>query len=621
VSTITTGGADLPGPEVAEPAPAGPRPAGDGFELLDALTDAVIVAGADNRIRYANRGVQRLLGWEPAEVVGLPVTVLVPERLRAAHLAGFSRFFATGRATLIGRSTRVPAARADGHEMPVDLVLSAFAGVDGAPLVVGLLRDPGDRLELERETAVAHHLLKVITEQSDDDGMLVDRILAALGESLSMVATALWLPLPASSGPGSAEPRSTEIECAGFWNDPSEPAPALATASRHLGLRPGVGLPGQVWSSGRPVWIPDLASDATFLRGPAAAADGLASAFAFPIRADGVTLGVIELFTAVPSDPDEALLEAMQVIGNRLGELLRRRQAEEERRRLAAREREVAAAFQRSLLPPRLPEIPGVDLGVRFHPGGEVVVGGDFYDVFPIPPAAAGDGPPGAPSWGVAVGDVCGTGPEAAAVTAHVRYTVRALARSGRSPQQILALVNDALLERGDEEQRFCTCLLGVLTPHERGATLHLANAGHPRPVLRRPDGRVTELEAVGSLLGVLPELRIREVEVDLGPGDMVVLYTDGVTEARSGRDFFGDARLHQLVRSLGDMPAGDVAERVERAARDFAGGGAVDDIAVLVLRVPDGIGPGGIGPDGIGPGGIGPGGIGSAPAGVGSRS
>ncbi len=577
---------------VAQADIAAGRPLGDGFDLLDALTDAVVVACPDNRIVYANRAIEHLLGWDPASLVGLPVTVLVPERLRAAHLAGFARYLGTGRSTLMGRPTRVPALAADGKERAIDLVLSAYVGPQtstqtsasasaGVDMVVALLRDPGDRVDLERQTAMAHHLLRVITEESDDDGRLTGRILAALGESLDMVATALWLPLADAS----------EMECAAFWNDSAEPAPALAVASRRLGFSPGIGLPGRVWSSGQPAWIPDLAADDNFMRGRAAAADGLQSAFAFPIRADGETLGVIELFTAVPTDPDEALLEAMDVIGRRLGELLRRRRAEEERRRLAERERSVAAALQRSLLPPRLPEIAGVDLGVRFYPGGELVVGGDFYDVFPITSGDLGGGPAApsgpAPSWGLAIGDVCGTGPEAAAITAHVRYTARALAKAGRSPGEVLAQVNDALLERGEGDERFCTCLFGVLTPHDGGATLRLANAGHPRPILRRPDGRVTELEVVGPLLGVLSDVHLRESVVELGAGDLVLLYTDGVTESRNGKEIFGDVRLGQLVRTMGGLPAAAVAEGVERVARDFAGGGPVDDIAVLVVRLP----------------------------------
>ncbi|HVF15010.1 MAG TPA: SpoIIE family protein phosphatase [Acidimicrobiales bacterium] len=553
-------------------APASLRPPGDGFLLLDALNDAVVVAGADNRILYANQALERLLGWDPAAVVGLPVTVLVPERLRSSHLAGFTRYLTTGRGTLMGRPTRVPAVAADGQERVVDLVLSAYTDTQSAPLVVALLRDPGNRLDLERQTAMAHHLLRVITEESDDDGLLTERILAALGESLDMVVTALWLPLAGTA----------EMECAGFWNDLDEPAPAMAVASRRLGVTPGVGLPGRVWASGEPAWIPDLSADDNFLRAPAAAADGLRSAFAFPVQADGVTLGVIELFTAVPSDPDEALLDAMEVIGRRLGRFLRRRQVEEERRRLAERERAVAASLQRSLLPPRLPEIDGVDLGVRFHPGGELVVGGDFYDVFPIPP----DRPDAPATWGLAIGDVCGTGPDAAAITAHVRYTARALAKAGRSPGEVLAQVNDALLERGEDDERFCTCLFGVLTPHEAGATLRLANAGHPLPIVRRSDGRVEEVEIIGPLLGVLHDIRLREHVVELGAGDFVLLFTDGVTESRTGTELFGDARLQELVGTLGDLPSGDVAEAVEGAARDFAGGGPVDDIAVLVVRL-----------------------------------
>jgi serine phosphatase RsbU (regulator of sigma subunit) len=399
-------------------------------------------------------------------------------------------------------------------------------------------------------------------------------MLAALGESLDMAATALWTP----------EPGRGELVCAGFWHA-THRARRLAEASLGARFPPGVGLPGRVWASGRPEWIADLEADPNFPRRIDARADGIRCAFAFPISAHGRREGVIELFTARRQEPDVPLLAAMQVIGARLGEFVQRVHLQQDRRRVAQREREIATSLQRSLLPPRLPSIPGADLGAAFHPGGELVVGGDFYDVFAIAPPASlapGEGA-AAPTWGVAVGDVCATGPEAAAVTAHVRHTARALARHGAGPAEILAHLNSALLDNDDS--RFCTCIFALLGAGPGGGLrLRMANAGHPRPLRYGPGGRVDELGIGGPLLGVFEAFSMAEHAVDLAPGEGLVLYTDGVTEARVAGELFGEARLRESLRSAAGAPAAGVAAGLERSVRRFAGGDLADDIAILII-------------------------------------
>jgi serine phosphatase RsbU (regulator of sigma subunit) len=467
----------------------------------------------------------------------------------------------------------VPALTADGGERQIEMVLSVLDQRNGSQLLVATLRDVSDRLDLVRQSALAHHLLGLLGEETGEEE-LTDRMLGALGESLDMAATALWSP---DGSPGT-------LVCAGFWHPSDRPMRRLAEASAQARFGRGEGLPGRVWASGRPEWISDLDHDSNFPRHSEARADGLRSAFAFPISAQGRRQGVIELFATRRSVPDPALLATMQVVGSRLGEFVQRVHLDQERRRMAEREREIATSLQRSLLPPSLPRIPGVDLGAAFHPGGELVVGGDFYDVFVVdsPGAPASAERSGPRVWGVAIGDVCGTGPEAAAVTAQVRHTARALARGGAGPAEILANVNAALLDTDDS--RFCTCIFALLTVDDDGVRLRIANAGHPRPVRYRADGRVEELEVGGPLLGVFEQFSVEEHSVDLRPGEGLVFYTDGVTEARAGGEQFGEARLHEVLRHAARRPAADVAFQLEQTARRFASGEVDDDIAVLVV-------------------------------------
>ena len=186
----------------------------------------------------------------------------------------------------------------------------------------------------------------------------------------------------------------------------------------------------------------------------------------------------------------------------------------------------VAAALQETLLPPLLPFVSGVDLAARYRATTpEVSVGGDFYDVFRV-----GD------RWAAVIGDVCGTGPEAAAVTGIARYTVRALAGSTSSPGATLLALNDALLQQRSE-RRFLTALHLLFSVVDTASTSTSPAAGHPPPVLLRADGSASLLdEPKGMLLGVFDDADVDDGTVHLDPGDSLVLFTDGVVEARLGR-------------------------------------------------------------------------------------
>jgi PAS domain S-box-containing protein len=241
---------------------------------------------------------------------------------------------------------------------------------------------------------------------------------------------------------------------------------------------------------------------------------------------------------------------------------------------------EVARALQQTLLPPALPEIPGIDLWADYRVAeAGIEIGGDFYDVFETT-----DG------WNVVLGDVCGKGPAAAAVTGLFRHTLRAVAPGSgpEGPAAVLRATNDAILDQIDDT-RFATAVLVSLTPGRGRATAAVACGGHPRPLLLRADGSVERIEATGTLLGVLPSPPLQEVELALGPGDTLVLYTDGVTEARDGPEQFGESRLiASLEGATGLTAAREVTARVLEAVDAFRDpDSAADDIAVVAIRVP----------------------------------
>jgi phosphoserine phosphatase RsbU/P len=259
-------------------------------------------------------------------------------------------------------------------------------------------------------------------------------------------------------------------------------------------------------------------------------------------------------------------------------ELLRARQeADRERDEV----RRLATALQRSLLPPVLPAVPGLEIAALYHAASPDEVTGDFYDLFPLPHER----------WGIVLGDVCGKGADAAAVTSLARYTVRAAAVHDSDPAAVLRTL-DAVLkqEYGPDAVRFCTAVAGRLTPAGSGYRAELASGGHPPALLLRADGTADYLHTPGGqLVGVLPDPRFVAATVDLGRGDTLLLYTDGLTEMRveDSPDRYEEAALREFAGRIAPAAAPVVVEAVRGLLVD-AGDRVDDDTAVLAVGVPE---------------------------------
>ncbi|MFF9755118.1 histidine kinase [Streptomyces sp. DH-12] len=265
-------------------------------------------------------------------------------------------------------------------------------------------------------------------------------------------------------------------------------------------------------------------------------------------------------------------------------ELLRARRAADEARKQAeadrAQLREALAVLQRSLLPATLPDLPGVETAGYYHTASPMELGGDFYDLFPLDDTRAA----------FFLGDVCGKGPQAAALTSLTRYTLRAAMIQDADPVADLRVLNRALMERytGDDP-RYCTAVAGVFERAEDTLRVRLASGGHPPALVLRADGGAEYLSTRGGMLvGVLPTAQFVETRTVLRPGDTLLLYTDGLTEARVGpdRQLYGDEALLEFAAAR--APAGSRAfvEALTGLLRDF-GDGLDDDTALLAIGVP----------------------------------
>jgi PAS domain S-box-containing protein len=295
---------------------------------------------------------------------------------------------------------------------------------------------------------------------------------------------------------------------------------------------------------------------------------GTARSVIVPLRARGRAHGVLAAgFDDLAGGADDDALALFEDLARRAALALDNARLYEERDH-------VARTLQRSLLPGALPDVPGVELAGRYVAAGEGnEVGGDFYDCF----ATGGD-------WALVIGDVCGKGAEAATLTALARYTLRAAAQHTRRPQAVLLELNEALL-RQQLGYRFCTVLYASLTPRDRRVEVCLATGGHPLPMVLRASGEVETAGSPGSLLGILDDPEISEHAFELGPGDALVLVTDGVTEATAADRATGPSRLAALLAGHAGEDAAAIAEAVERDALESQGGAVRDDVAVLVAR------------------------------------
>jgi serine phosphatase RsbU (regulator of sigma subunit) len=296
---------------------------------------------------------------------------------------------------------------------------------------------------------------------------------------------------------------------------------------------------------------------------------GYQSAVVMPLIARGRLLGTLSFFYLYDGrryDPEHLAL--MRDLSDRAATVL-------DNANMYAARTHLARTLQRSLLPESLPALDQVALSSAYHPVGEGnEVGGDFYDVFTTPLGC----------W-LVVGDVCGKGPEAAAVTALVRHSIRAFAFVRPSPAQVLGAVNEVMLGHA-LSQRFATVVLVRLDFTSEPVRAVIAGAGHPPPVLLAADGSTRCPNLRGMMLGVRPGSNVLDVEVELEPGSTLVLYTDGLLDAGAPRRGVTPRELCRLLVDHAGAAPQLIVQQLERLALSSGAGRLRDDVAIVVARV-----------------------------------
>ena len=526
--------------------------------ILDALPDAVTVQERDGALVYANEAAARVVGFEsPAELI------------EAGGLAVMGDFTTS---------------HEDGRPLAVDELPGRRVLMDkkAAPIVLRSVHNPTGRLRWTRTHAVpirdadgsvvfAVNLIEDIT-----DVKLVEvrqRVLAEAGQLLSgspdlgvtfqkvanlaVPEVAEWCAFDIPDGHGGV--RLAALAHA----DPKKVSLGRQMRTRYPpDLEDGRGVSKAL--AGETEFYPEvpnelLAQSAQDEEHLAMVREvGIRSVIIVPVRSGDEVLGALSLVDAARSFTwaDVAFAEDL---GRRVGQAIAVAQLFEQRSL-------VAKTLQAALQPPVLPDVPGWKLATFFHPA-EGEVGGDFYDLFFAPD-----------SWWLVVGDVCGRGPTAAALTSMVRYSLRSSAQLRDDPARAARYVNEVLLDHGD----LALSSVIVLRVPRRGGT-ELLCAGHP-PAALLTGSDVTWCGAPGPMLGAYADAQWKAQEIDLDPGQSIVLYTDGVPDLRGEDERFGQDGLAQAL-SNGETEPGEVLARLEAQMKSFAAGPRDDDAAVVCAR------------------------------------
>jgi PAS domain S-box-containing protein len=539
----------------------------------------------DERIVFVNEATERLSGRSAAELYALDsIFTLVPPELRRSVGARLRDAGAGVEPREPGFVTEIQ--RPDGTRVPIEAAGRPLPGGGGAGRLVIIARDITERRhqEAERErllrteqvarraSEAAHARVRLLADAS----ALLERSMSD-AESLQEVAMLLVAQL-SDSAMIDVRGRDGRIRRLGAASKAPGGDALLARLAQDNRLQVASEHPiPRTMREQQPVFLDDPAD--RYMRDVATTPEEVdrfreaagRSLAVVPLVARGRSVGALSVGWAPlarrPARDEWSLIEAL---AQRIALAVDSALQYEERAY-------VARTLQQSLLPGTLPTIPGVDLAAQYVAAGEgMEVGGDFFDVF-----AVGE----QDEWALVIGDVCGKGAEAAAVTALARYTLRAVTSRSPSPSATLATLNEEML-RQMPEPRFLTAVLAHLAiAPAGGGRLTLASGGHHAPVVLRTSGAPEVAECRGMLLGVTPDPRAVDCRVDLEPGDAIVLYTDGISEARADRPLPAAALADALQPAL-DEGAATIARRAVELAEQRAGGPLRDDVAVLVARL-----------------------------------
>jgi serine phosphatase RsbU (regulator of sigma subunit)/PAS domain-containing protein len=547
---------------------------------------ALFLLEQDSTIRRANDRAAALLGFPAGYATGKPLTSFVDLPFRAAlqtQLAAVARTGADRKAncrmltstgpldaTLTAAAVELPG------DPPLFMVTVAPAGADSAftaaggaaadgaapsaaPVVIEDTTDPAITAMTKRLDMVTSVTRLLLDNSTFSEAVTLQRCARLLAGEL-----ADWVIIDID--------RAGQLRRQFAAGSRDGQADKLVRAVRSVDPDPE-SAPWQVHSTGKSVLLAHPDDPSVLGTGPGGTpllmTLGATSLICVPISDGGAGYGALTLARQAANGPfSVADLGLAEDLGRHLANAIRVD-------RMFRRRSEVAESLQASLLPASLPTVPWLEFAAAYIGATQwQEISGDFYDVFP-----ASDG------WAITVGDVCGKGQDAAAMTAAARHSIRALAHVHDTPEDVLTGANQVLLAGGYGE-RFVTASLAFLRQCGDRVQVRLGGCGHPGPAVVRADGRVEILEVDGMPLGLFADLEASRAELELRAGDLLFFYTDGVTEARSADLAFFEDRLADELASVAGRSAAETVHAVQELVTSFSDGELRDDVTMLAVRV-----------------------------------
>jgi len=538
----------------------------------------LFVLEQDGTVRRANGKAGDMIGAPPGYATGRALTAFVDLPSRAAVKSQLAAAVRTG-------TTRQVECRVLGPEGPTDatLIADVITVQDGKRLLVVTAASPPGTTAGARGTKKA----KGATGAKEPAGIVpamtrrmdmvtaVTRVLldnSTFSEAVTLQRCARLLAGDIASWVIVDVERADLLRRQFVFGPHNEASQELARKVRALDPQPD-SVPRQVYDTGTSIVLAHLEDNDVLGADPDGTPLllrlGATSLLSVPITDGATGYGVLTLArTADEGRFELADLGLVEQLGQHLGVSIRVD-------RMFRRRSAVAEVLQGSLLPATLPDVPGLDLSAAYQPASEQLeVSGDFYDVFPV-----------TGGWAITVGDVCGKGQEAAAMTAAARHAIRALAHWNPDPADVLARVNEVMLA-GHYEDRFVTVKLAYLRWEGGRLRVTLASAGHPGPALVRPDGRVDMLNGGGLPLGLFADADPQTEELELCQDDLLFFYTDGLTDARSMDMRYFEDSLGDELAGLAGRSAAETARIVQSLVFSFSQGELRDDMTILVAKV-----------------------------------
>jgi PAS domain S-box-containing protein len=530
--------------------------------VLDSAPDAFITFDGDGILTTWNVAAERMFGWSAVEAIGKPMRGLIipPE---------FSASDDERRRALIEREGAVATEvfevvlqRRDGSRFDGEATVSKVVIGDDV-IIAGFLRDLTERQRREEErdeltrAQAARAEAERVAEMMSGMGALVDAALARprLDEILANLVEGVQEELGADAATIFLADEGEEWLRIGASSRGTPPTSVEPIAF-------GEGFAGRAALSREPMFAqrPDPAD----LRDPGLHEIEIDSLLAVPLLARGAVIGVLEVSASPPHRFTAEDLGMLRLAAERVALAI-------SHARIYEREHQIAATLQRSLLPERLPNLPGLKVAARYEPAAaEAEVGGDWYDVIPIPGGGAG----------LVMGDVAGKGLAAASMVGRLRSALRAYALEGHDPAMVVQQLNRLVWTEAAESQ-MVTLLYVIVDPTDGVA--RWVNAGHPPPLLLGGNGRPQFLEGGTSVpLGVMPFPSYEEMSADMAPGSTLVLYTDGLVEVPGAHIDDGMSRLAEQVREAPEEPQALCDYLLDKLIPER---GAPDDVALLTLR------------------------------------